>query len=141
MWEKSYSIIEAGLEPSQIWKIWSDINIRPQWDDDTEWAKIEGPFRKDAIFFMKVKKGPKLKMKITECIPNEKFTDTYHFPFARLDGTHQMEKIPNGLRITTTIKMTGPLRWLWRKLVAEKIAATLPHQTELLIKLARKIVA
>lgn len=139
MWKKSYSITTAHLEPSQIWKIWSDISLRTQWDDDTEWAKMEGPFEKDAIFYMKVKNGPKLKMKITECIPNEKFTDTYYFPFARMDGTHQMEKTSDGLRITTTIKIAGPLQWLWRKLVAEKVAATLPHQTDLLIQVARKL--
>ena len=138
MWQKSYSTIVSNILPSEIWKIWSDINMRPHWDDDTEWAKIEGPFQKNAIFYMKVKNGPKLKMIISECIPNKRFTDTYYFLFSRLDGVHEMEETSNGLRITTTMKLTGPLRWLWRKLVVEKIILTLPHQTELLIQLARK---
>lgn len=137
MWQESWSTTVTDLTPEQIWKIWSDMSIRHEWDDDTEWATMDGPFREGAIFYMKIKKGPKLKMIITECKPYEKFTDTYYFPFARLDGTHQMEKTTDGLRITTTIKMTGPLRWIWRKLVAEKIVSTLPHQTELLIELAR----
>jgi hypothetical protein len=139
MWEKSYSITVADLEPDQIWKIWSDISIRHQWDDDTEWAKIEGPFSQGAIFSMKIKNGPKIKMVITESIPNQKFADTHYFPLARMDGIHQMEKTTDGLRITTTIRVSGPLRWLWRKLVAEKVVATLPHQTNLLIQLARKL--
>lgn len=139
MWEKSYSTTVADLEPEQIWKIWSDISIRHQWDDDTEWAKIDGPFSQGAIFYMKLKNGPKIKMIITESIPNLKFADTHYFPLARMDGIHQMEKTTDRLRITTTIRVTGPLRWLWRKFVAEKVVATLPHQTNLLIQLARKL--
>lgn len=138
MWEKSYSTTVQNLEPEQIWKIWSDISVRHLWDDDAEWAKIEGAFEQGAVFYMKIKDGPKLKMHISECDPNVKFTDTYYFPLARLDGIHQMEKTADGLKITTTIRMTGLLRWLWRKLVAEKIVATLPHQTNLLIQFAQK---
>lgn len=139
MWEKSYSTVVADVEPNQIWKIWSDISRRHQWDDDTEWAKIAGVFAEGIPFIMKVKNGPKLKMTITECIPNIKFTDTYYFPLARMDGIHEMEKRPDGLHITTTIRMTGLLQWPWRKLVAEKVVASLPHQTDLLVQLAREI--
>jgi hypothetical protein len=138
MWEKSYSTVVPNIEPNQIWKIWSDISIRHQWDDDTEWAKIEGLFEQGAFFIIKIKNGPKLKMAITECILNKKFTDTYYFPLARLDGIHEMEKRMDGLHITTTIRMTGWLRWFWQKIVAEKIVATLPHQTDLLVQLARE---
>lgn len=138
MWQKSYSKTVQNIEPNQIWKIWSDISIRHLWDDDTEWATIEGPFKQDAIFYMKVKNGPKLKMHITECIPNEKFTDTYYFPLAKMHGIHQLEKTSEGLRITTTVRLSGWLQWFWRKLVVEKIVATLPHQTDLLIQLAQK---
>lgn len=136
MWQKSYSKIVKNLEPHQVWKVWSDINLRTQWDDDTEWARIDGPFKKNAHFYMKIKNGPELKLEITECIPNEKFTDTYYFPLARLDGIHEVKKTSEGLSITTTIKVTGLLQWLWSRLVAKKIVATLPHQTDLLIQLA-----
>jgi len=138
MWEKSYSTTVNDITQEQIWNIWSDMSIRHQWDDDTEWAKMDGPFRENAIFYMKVKNGPKLKMVITECKPYEKFSDTYYFPLARMDGIHQMEQTTDGLRITVTIRLTGLFQWLWRKLVAEKIVSTLSHQTDLLIQLARK---
>lgn len=137
MWQKIYSITVKGIEPSQVWKIWSDIKSRPLWDDDMEWADIQGDFVQDAIFFMKPKGGAKLKMKITQCSTNKSFTDTYQFPLARMDGIHEMEQTNEGLRITTTIQIQGPLAWLWRKLVAEKVADTLPHQTGCLIELAR----
>jgi len=50
MWEKSYSTTVKGITPEEIWKIWSDMSIRHHWDDDTEWAKMDGPFRENANF-------------------------------------------------------------------------------------------
>jgi hypothetical protein len=139
MWQKSYSTTIQDLEPHQIWKIWSDIPNRPAWDDDTEWAKADGPFENGTTITMKPKGWPKsVSMKIIECIPNQSFTDYTKFLLAGLYGTHHMEKTDNGLKLTTTIKVVGPLSWVWRKIVAEEIVATLPHQTDMLIKLAQQ---
>jgi hypothetical protein len=135
---KTYSALPKNLKPSQVWKIWSDMDLRPSWDLDTEWAKLEGPFVKGAIFYMKPKGGPKLKMRLSEVIPNQRFTDCWSVPFARLYGIHDMEETPEGLKLTTTIQIEGPLGWILRKLVGEKIVAELPEQTEACIQLARK---
>ncbi|MBS0289850.1 MAG: polyketide cyclase [Proteobacteria bacterium] len=139
MWLKSYSTTVLGIEPHQIWKIWSDIPKRPAWDDDTEWAKADGSFEKGTTITMKPKGWPKaVTMKIVECTPNQSFTDYTKFLLAELYGTHHMEKTDQGLKLTTSIKVVGPLSWVWRKIVAEEILATLPHQTDMLIKLARE---
>lgn len=138
MWQKTYSTTVSDITPQQIWKVWSDIKIRPLWDDDTQWAEINGLFEKGTYFYMKIKNGPKLKMLISDCIPNQSFTDCYRFPLATLYGVHEMHPTPTGLCIKTTMQIKGPLSFIWRKLVVEKIVATLPHQTELLIQLARK---
>lgn len=137
MWTKTHSITVTDVTPAQIWKVWSDINNRPQWDLDTEWAELQGPFEQGAVFRFKPKGGPKLSMTITECEINRRFTDCFKIPFARLYGTHQMESTNEGLRIITSIKVEGPLGWVLRKLVGEKVAAEVPEQTEMCIKLAR----
>ncbi len=77
-------------------------------------------------------------MRISEVIPNKLFTDCWSLPFARLYGIHEMEEAPEGLRLTTTIKIEGPLGWLLRKLFGEKIVAELPAQTEACIQFAQK---
>lgn len=112
--------------------------MRTKWDDDTEWVEAKGPFAKGTIFYFKPQGGPKLKMEITECVPNQLFTDSVKFFLAKLSGIHQMEKTKDGLCITTTIKIEGPLWWLWKKIVGEKIVKELPHQIKLLVKLARE---
>lgn len=138
MWQKSYEITVSNLKPEQVWKIWSDIKLRPLWDNDNEWATLEGGFQKGGIIHFKVKGGPKLKMVITDCIPNKLFTDYFKFFGARMYGIHEMKEKAEGLQLTTTMKIIGPLSWLWKKVAVEKIVASLPHQTNLLIELARK---
>jgi hypothetical protein len=138
-YRKSYSKSATGVTPQQIWTVWSDIDKRSIWDDDTEWAKIEGEFKTGNSFIFKVKGGPKLKMHITECTPNKSFTDCFKLPLARLYGVHQIEENPEKMILTTTMIMKGPFRWLWQKLLGNKIVATLPHQTELLIKFAKTL--
>jgi hypothetical protein len=137
MWIKTHSVTVNNIEPARIWQIWSDIPNRGKWDLDTEWARINGPFVKGAIFYMKPKGGPKIKMEITECVPNAVFTDCFRIPFARMYGIHQMETSKEGLHLNTSIKVEGLLGWVLRKLVAEKVADEMPAQTEKLIQLAR----
>ena len=139
MWIKTHSITALNVTPHQIWKIWSDINNRPLWDLDTECAELNGSFEVGAVFHFKPKGGPKLAMTITECTPNQSFTDCFKMPFARLYGIHKMETTQEGLKIITSIKVEGLLGWFLRKIVAEKVAAEVPEQTAMLIKLASEL--
>ena len=138
-YQKAYSKIATNVTAQQIWAIWSDIDKRHVWDHDTEWAKIDGEFKEGNTFKFKPKGGPKLTMKISECTPNKSFTDCFKLPLARLYGVHEIEAVEGGLCIVTTMKVVGPLYWLWRKLLVEKIIATLPEQTEHLIAAARQV--
>ncbi|MBS0288194.1 MAG: polyketide cyclase [Proteobacteria bacterium] len=120
--------------------MWADIPNRPKWDDDTEWAKANGPFQNGTIISMKPKGWPKVvNMEIVECVQERSFTDHTKFFLASLFGTHTMEPTSEGLKLTTTIKVTGPLAFFWRKVVAEDIVKTLPQQTALLIERAKKL--
>ncbi len=136
MWVKTHSITVPGIKPEQVWRVCSDINNRPQWDIDTEWVELKGPFETGAVFRFKPMGGPKLSMTITECIPHQRFTDCFKIPFARMYGIYDMEQTAEGLCLTTTIKVEGLFGWLLRKIVAEKVAAEVPGQTDMLIKVA-----
>ncbi len=51
--------------------------------------------------------------------------------------THTMEETATGLKLTNTMVVTGPLKWLWIKLVAQNVADTVPDEIEALMKLAK----
>ncbi|MDR3478621.1 MAG: polyketide cyclase [Gammaproteobacteria bacterium] len=137
MWIKSHSVVVSDVLPHQIWRVWSDIDNRPTWDLDTEWAELKGPFKKGVVFRFKPKGGPKLSMTITECTVNQSFADCFKIPFARMYGIHEMHMTEEGLKISTSIKVEGLLGWLLRKIVAEKVVAEIPAQTAMLIQVAK----
>ena len=54
-------------------------------------------------------------------------------------GEHTFEDTPNGLKITTTMKVQGILSFLWVKIVAQKIVEGLPNDMQDQIKSASKL--
>jgi hypothetical protein len=139
MWTKSYSIITKEVTKEQMWKLFSDVNNWPSWDTGIEFAKLEGKFEKGNHFVFQPKGGPKLKIGIIEAVENQKFTDFTKFPLAKMFGEHTFEQTPQGLKITTTMKVEGMLSFLWIKLVAQKIVNTLPTDMDAQIKAASKL--
>ena len=61
MWIKSYSKTVEGLSANQVWKVWADVNQWHTWQNDIEYAKLDGEFRKGNIFRFKQKGGPNMK--------------------------------------------------------------------------------
>jgi uncharacterized protein YndB with AHSA1/START domain len=139
MWTKTQSMTFPNITPAQVWAAWSNINDWPLWNHDLEWTKLHGEFKVGSVFYMKIKKGPIVTIEIIECTPNKSFTDCTKFPLAKMYDTHQIEQTHEGLRITSSLKVTGPLGFLWRKLVAEKVAADVPAEMNSLITFIREM--
>lgn len=139
MWTKSYSIVTKEVTKEQMWKLFSDVDNWPTWDKGVEFAKLEGRFEKGNYFMFQPKGGPKLKIGIVEATENKSFTDYTKFPLAKMYGEHTFEETASGLKLTTTMKVKGPLGFLWRKVVAQKIVDALPEDMEQQIRTAKQL--
>ncbi len=137
MWCKSYSKRVKGLDSEQIWKVWTDVNNWHKWQDDIEYAKLDGEFQEGNIFLFKPKGGPKIKIELTDVKQNSTFVDLTRFPLAKMYDSHQIIDHGDELEIKTTIRIEGPLSFLWRKIVAEDVANGMEEQTEKLIERVR----
>lgn len=130
MWTKSYSIITRTATKEQMWKLFSDVNSWHTWDSGIEYARIEGKFEKGNHFYLKPKRGPKVKISLIETDPGKKFVDLTRFPLAAMYGEHTFEETAQGLKITTSMTVRGMLGFVWRKIVAEGIVNGLPEEME-----------
>ena len=137
MWSKSYSKKVKGLDVGRIWQVWTDINQWHTWQNDIEFAKLEGEFKVGNTFLLKPKGAPKVKIELIRVETNKVFTDLTKFPMARMVGTHEFLLQGDELEIKTTMSIEGGLSYLWRKLVAEDVAKGMQQQTENLIEKAR----
>lgn len=141
MWTRTYSKTFKNIKREDIWRIWVDINNWPKWHGDLDGCKLEGEFAVGNCFFLKPKGAKPVKILLTEINDGYSFTDCTSFFGAKMYDTHAMEETPDGLKLTNTLTVNGPLRWLWIKLVAQNVADTIPDETEALIKLARGLYA
>ena len=139
MWTKTYSKTFQGLKREDIWRIWTDINNWPTWHGDLDYCKLEGDFKVGNHFFLKPKGVQPVKIVLTEINEGYSFTDCTSFFGAKMYDTHAMEETVDGLKLTNKLVVTGPLKWLWIKLVAQNVADTIAEETENLVKLARSL--
>jgi hypothetical protein len=139
MWTKSHSIVTKELTKEQIWKLFSDVNNWHTWDTGCEFAKMEGKFEKGNHFILRPKGGPNVKIELLDVVENKSFLDVTKFPLAKMYDNHQFEETGNGLKITHTITVKGILGFLWVKIVAQKLANSLPVDMQEQIKAASKL--
>jgi hypothetical protein len=139
MWTKTHSIITTDATKEQMWKLFADVNNWSQWDEGIEYAQLDGKFEQGNHFILKPKGGPKVKIRLVETIANKKFVDMTTFPLAKMYGEHTFEETAQGLKITTTMKVTGALGFLWRKLVAQGIADAMPKEMVAQVQHASKL--
>lgn len=138
MWTRTYRKTFTGVDKNTIWRIWTDINHWPTWHGDLEYCTLEGPFTVGNHFMLKPKGIRAVKIMLTEIKEGESFTDCTTFFGAKMYDTHALKETPEGLELSNTLIVTGPLKWLWIKLVAQNVADTIPEETEALVKLARQ---
>ena len=131
------SKIIEGVTKEQIFELWSDVNNWHRFNHGIEYAKLDGEFKVGNSFVLGLKGGQKVKIKLFEITKNKSFTDVTTFPFAKMYGEHLVEEENGKIRLTATIKINGFLSFLWKKLVAQKVADKLEDDMNSLIELAK----
>ncbi|HEY1990983.1 MAG TPA: SRPBCC family protein [Gammaproteobacteria bacterium] len=139
MWCKTHSMSFEAVRPEQVWKVWSDVNQWHAWQPDIEYARLDGEFATGKTFRFRPKGGPELGIELTEVKPLAGYADLTRFPGARMLDAHEIVDHCDRIEIKNTLTVTGPLGFLWRKLVAEGVAASIEDQTRRMIERARHV--
>ncbi|WP_040811714.1 hypothetical protein [Nocardia concava] len=124
--------------PAAFFAKWADMATWPEWNQDTEWVVLDGPFVQGATGTLKPKGGPKTKFVVTKLTDSE-FVDTSKLLGARLIFAHKVV-VENGLTtVTVRITMEGPLRGLWNKILGGDLAKTVQHDVDALVAAAEAV--
>lgn len=138
MWIRQFSKVYQNISPDAIWHLWSNIDNWKEWNPGVEYCKLNGKFAKGSNFTLKSKGAPEVIIDLIEVEKGKKFIDCTTFPGAKMYGMHEIEVVTEGIKLVTTMKVEGWLSYLWIFLVAKKVVAKIPEQTDNLVKLARK---
>lgn len=127
----------TDLAPDALYRAISDVASWPLWDSDLESVTIDGRAVEGAGFTLRPKGGPNVKLVVTRARAAESFEDVALLFLGRMRTLHRYAADGKGTAIRIEIETTGPLGWLWDRLVARGQAAGLAASTQAFIAYAR----
>lgn len=134
MWKRTHTKLYPDLNAEDVWHVMTDINKWPLWHDDLEACTFHGGFEVGNYFTLTPKGMKPIKILLTEIIHGHTFTDCTKFPGATMIDIHEVKQEGDNIRLTNTVIVKGPLRWLWVKLVAQHVADSTPSEMDALIR-------
>jgi uncharacterized protein YndB with AHSA1/START domain len=106
MWEYEHSIV-ASASPEAVWRRWSDVSGWPEWNAGIEAIEIDGPFAAGTWFTMTPPGEDPIRMRLTEVVPGESFTDEADGGDFVVRTVHRIEPAGGGTKIIYRTEITG----------------------------------
>jgi hypothetical protein len=126
----------SAAAPAAFFGRWADMATWPEWNADTEWVRLDGPFATGSTGVLKPKGGPKTKFVISE-LTDRVFTDVSLLVGARLTFHHEIAPTADGgSEVSVTVTLAGPLARLWNLILGKGIAQSLDRDLAALAKVA-----
>jgi hypothetical protein len=128
---------DSTAAASAFFARWADVATWQEWNLDTEWVRLDGPFVEGTTGMLKPKAGPKVKFVIETLVPDREFVDVSMLPGARLTFRHVVTPRPaGGSTIDVAVTMHGPLRWPWARILGRGFRAGAQPDLDRLVEAA-----
>ena len=132
--------IRSAAAPDAFFERWADMATWPEWNLDTEWVRLDGPFVQGATGQLKPKGGPKVSFTVERLVPGREFVDVSRLLGARLTFAHTVRELAEGgCEVQVVVTLTGPLAFAWRLILAKGIAASAQPDLERLAAAAESV--
>jgi len=118
--------ISINAPKDSIFQLYQDVAAWPAWDNEVSDVSLEA-FSLGASGWLKPRKGPKAKIKITELEPGHSFTVESALPLCRIRFGHDLIESRNKTTATHWVQFVGPLAFLFRRLIGNELDQTLPQ--------------
>jgi len=125
--------LQTKADPTTIFRLWADVDHWDGYDDGIEWAKLTDSFMIGGHYIIKPKGGPKVKATIMLVEPNKRFIDVSHLLGAKLKFEHIITQQTDVISVSITMSISGPMSWLWAKILGKNQQSDLEKSTANLI--------
>ncbi|MGQ4389989.1 SRPBCC family protein [Streptomyces sp. SAS_270] len=122
--------ITSAAAPAAFFARWADMATWPEWNADTEWVRLDGPFATGSTGVLKPKGAPRTKFVIA-ALSDSEFTDVSLLLGARLTFHHLVGAAPaGGSDVQVSVTLAGPLARVWNLILGKGIKETLQRDLE-----------
>jgi hypothetical protein len=136
MWQHDFEH-RTDLPVAAIWPILADVARWAEVDHNIERIAIAAPPAAGVPFTLKPKGGPTLSFVIGDFLAPTTYSDICRMPLSRMKTLHTLEAVGSGTVMRVRITISGPLAWVWGRVVGRKHATGLPAQTARILAAAR----
>ncbi|MEU6829249.1 SRPBCC family protein [Nocardia beijingensis] len=130
----------SSAPPTAFFARWADVDTWPEWNTDTEWVRLDGPFAEGATGTLRPKGGPKVRFVVARLTDRE-FVDVSELFGARLTFAHEVAVADGRTTVTVTVSIDGPLRVLWTKILGADLAKSVQPDLDALVAVAEGVAA
>jgi hypothetical protein len=134
MIEITQAYAESSAPPPAFFARWGDMATWPEWNADTEWVRLDGPFAAGTRGVLKPKGGPKVPF-VVASLTDREFVDVSRLVGARLTFDHQVTPSAGGCRIGVRVTIRGPLGRIWALILGKGFRTTLQPDLDRLVAL------
>jgi hypothetical protein len=106
--------------PAGYFERWADMATWPEWNPDTEWVRLDGPFVAGATGVMKPKGGPKVRF-VVDRLSSTEFVDRSTLFGAALVFDHQVRSVEGRTDVSVIVTLSGPLARFWNLVLGKGI--------------------
>ena len=124
--------VTSSAGPEAFFAAWADMETWPEWNPDTEWVRLDGPFVQGATGTLKPRGGPRVLFTVERLVPGERFLDVSRLVGARLAFDHTVSRTAEGTVVDVVATLTGPLRPLWNLILGKDIRTSTQRDLETL---------
>jgi hypothetical protein len=124
--------------PAAFFAKWADMATWPEWNNDTEWVRLDGPFAQGSTGTLEPKGGPKVPF-VIERLTDTEFIDVSKLVGARLIFAREVRAIDDGTTVRVTVSIEGPLRWFWTKVMGGDLAKSVQPDVDALVAAAEAV--
>lgn len=126
------------LPAEALYAAMSDVTRWPEWDAGLASVTSDGPATRGAAFVLTPKGGPRVTLHVTEAEPGRVFTDIARLPLGRMQTEHRYTALGDLTRVELIITVSGPLGFLWDRLIARPQAREAAAQTRAFLAFAER---
>jgi len=130
--------VVSSAPPAAFFARWADMATWPEWNTDTEWVRLDGPFAEGATGLLKPKGGPRVRFVVESLDPGREFVDVSRLVGARLTFAHHVTEVGSGCRVDVEVSLAGPLAGVWKRVLARNLAASLQPDLDRLASVAEQ---
>ncbi|APZ53326.1 SRPBCC family protein [Salipiger abyssi] len=117
--------VEIEAPATTVFALYADPELWPVWDGETKAVGLP-ELRTGATGWLQPREGPKAKIRVTDVTPNRSFTIEGTLPLCRMTFGHELTGNGRQTRATHWVQFSGPLAFLFRRLIGAGIDRTLP---------------